>query len=231
MDFSVFLRRLIMPDESQDREPELDFDSISRLIPPSKEGDQDARQQLLSQIQDYVNLMAARHMDQSLRTKAGPSDIVQQSLTQVVQNFDQFRGGTAAEFRGWLKTIVVNEMGKMRRDYHAMKRNVAREVPLSEQPHGAESAKYNLNSPTDPNPTPSSEAMVAEQIENFYQIMDRLPEDYAEVIRLRSIERMSFNEVAEKMDRTHNSVTKLWYRAILKFEELLKKSDNFTSGL
>ena len=102
-----------MPDDSHDHEPELDFDSISRLIPPSKEGDQEARQALLAQIQDYVNLMAARHMDRSLNPKAGPSDIVQQSLTQVVQNFDQFRGQTGAEFRGWLKTIVVNEMGKM----------------------------------------------------------------------------------------------------------------------
>lgn len=217
-----------MPDNSPDQGPNLDFDSISRLIPPSKEGDQDARQQLLSQIQDYVNLMAARHMDKSLQPKAGPSDIVQQSLTQVVQNFDQFRGQTAAEFRGWLKTIVINEMGKMRRNFRAEKRNIARERPMAER-QAEDSVNQTKHSPADKNPTPSSEAIVAEQIESFYEIMGQLPPDYAEVIRLRSIERMSFKEVAESMGRTHDSVTKLWYRAILKFEELLKDNDNFSS--
>ena len=120
-------------------------------------------------------------------------------------------------------------MGKMRRNFRAEKRNIFRERPLAEQRPAGDSAIQPRNSPADPNSTPSSEAVFAEQIDNFYEIMGQLPEDYAEVIRLRSIERMPFKEVAEKMDRSHDSVTKLWYRAILKFEELLKGSDNFTS--
>jgi len=89
-----------MAAQESNQEPNLDFESISILITPSKEGDLEAREQLLLQMQDYVDLMAARHMDKSLQNKVGPSDIVQQTLTQVVENFDQFRGNTAAEFRG-----------------------------------------------------------------------------------------------------------------------------------
>lgn len=220
----------MMSDDPHDPEQRIDLDSISQLIPPSREGDPDARQQLLSQIQDYVNLMAARHMDKSLQRKIGPSDIVQQSLTQVVQNFDQFRGQTAAEFRGWLKAIVINEMGKIRRNFHAKKRDVARERPMIDQPSTAGSENRVRITPADTNPTPASEAIAAEQIEYFYEIMGQLPTDYAEVIRLRSIERLAFKEIGEQMGRSHDSVTKLWYRAILKFEELLKDNDNFTSG-
>ena len=111
-------------------EPNIDLESISVLIPQTKEGNTDARDQLLEQMQDYIDLMAARHMDKTLQQKVGPSDIVQQAMTQVIENFDNFRGATAAEFRGWLKTIVVNEMGKIRRTFRAEKRDVGRERQL-----------------------------------------------------------------------------------------------------
>ena len=110
-------------------------------------------------------------------------------------------------------------MGKMRPNFRAEKGNIARERPILER-HSDESQDRTRNLPADKNQTPSSEAIVVEQIDNFYEIMGKLPTDYAEVIRLRSIARMSFKEVAENMGRTHDSVTKLWYRAILKFEEI-----------
>ena len=210
-----------MSDDTPD--PNIDLESISSLIPKSKEGNEVAREQLLAQIQDYLDLMAARHMDKSLQPKIGRSDIVQQTLTQVIENFDQFRGGTAAEFRGWLKTIVVNEMGKMRRNFRAGKRDIGRELQLE----GQASASGTRPTPADVNPTPSTEAMAAEQIDNFYAILQQLPEDYAQVIRLRSLERLPFKEIADKMQRSHDAITKLWYRAVLKFEEKLKESGDF----
>ncbi|MGI9518770.1 MAG: sigma-70 family RNA polymerase sigma factor [Pirellulaceae bacterium] len=203
----------------------IDLESISVLIPQSREGDVEARNQLLAQIQDYLDLMAQRHMDKSLQQKVGPSDIVQQTLTQVIENFDDFRGTTAAEFRGWLKVIVVNEMAKMRRTYRAGKRDIGREQHLD----GQRSAVKRAITPADNHLTPSSEAIAAEQIENFHDILEQLPHDYAQVIRLRSIQRLPFRDIAEQMDRSHDSVTKLWYRAVLKFEEKLRQLGDFTS--
>ncbi len=213
--------------DSEQPEPDvaLDYDSISVLIPRSRDGDAAAQQELLVQMQEYLNLMANQHMDPALQRKVGPSDVVQQTLTQVIQHFDEFRGGTAAEFRGWLKAIVVNEMHRIRRTYRTGKRNIGREQPLDPPVSGV----TNPYAPADGHPTPSSEAITAEQIANFHQILEQLPDDYADVIRLRSIERLSFREIAESMDRSHDSVTKLWYRAVLKFEELLKASGGFTS--
>jgi RNA polymerase sigma-70 factor (ECF subfamily) len=209
--------------DSFDDSPEVDYESISILIPKSRDGDSAAQSQLFQQIQDYLELMAAKYMDKSLQQKLGPSDIVQQTMTQVIENFDKFRGGTAAEFRGWLKTIVINEMGKLRRNFRTDKRDVGREKRLD----AAVASSGEGFAPTDMNRTPSSEAIAAEQIESFYHVLDQLPEDYAQIIRLRSIEQMPFREIAVAMNRSQDSVTKLWYRAVLKFEEKLRESGDF----
>ncbi len=222
----IFLWSESMNDQPAEPGSGIDLESISLLIPKTRQGDSAAREELLRQIQDYLDLMAARYMDHSLRPKAGASDVVQQTLTQVVEHFDDFQGATAAEFRGWLKTIVINEMRRMQRTFRAGKRDIARERGLQNN----RSSIGDFLSPEDSNPTPSSEAMAAEQIEHFYLILGQLPPDYAEVIRLRSIERLPFQEIAQQMDRSHDSVTKLWYRAVLKFEEMLRDSGEFTSG-
>ena len=114
-------------------------------------------------------------------------------------------------------------MGKMRRALHADKRDVKLERNI-DSPVSAGAVGY---TPQDNNLTPSSEAMAAEQVQNFHHILGQLSDDYAQVIRLRSIDRLPFKQVAEEMNRSHDSVTKLWYRAILKFEELLRQSGEF----
>lgn len=198
-------------------------DSISLLIGPSKDGDPQARAELLVQMQQYLELMAARQMDPALQQKLGPSDVVQQTMTRVIENFDGFRGDTAGEFRAWLKTIVANEVNSYRRAFRTRRRDIALEQSLTP----GNSGQANPDAPRDRGPSPSSEAMTAERIDHFYEILDQLPENYAQVIRYRSLERLSFNEIAEKMDRSYDAVTKLWYRAVLQLESKLKEHGEF----
>ncbi len=197
------------------------YESISLLIQPSKAGDAAAQADLLSQLQGYVHSVAQQHLEPSLRQKAGYSDIMQLTMTQVIQNFDQFKGATGAEFRGWLKTIVVNEINRVRRTFHAAKRDIAKERDLEEKDH----SRYIGQSPVDCNPTPSSEAIAREQVQTFQKILRQLPPDYAAVVQLRSIEQLTFKEIAERTNKSLDSVTKLWYRAVLKLEEKLTEHD------
>ena len=46
------------------------------------------------------------------------------------------------------------------------------------------------------------------------EALDRLSEDYREVIILRHLEGMGFAEVARRMKRSEDSVQKLWVRAL-----------------
>jgi RNA polymerase sigma-70 factor (ECF subfamily) len=54
------------------------------------------------------------------------------------------------------------------------------------------------------------------------EALGRLPEDYREVIVLRHLESLTFREVAQRMNRSENSVQKLWVRALALLRRLLE---------
>ncbi len=180
-----------------------------------------ARVQLLERVHSYFHLMADRQLNPKLRQKIGESDVAQQSVTMVIENFDQFRGQTNQEFQGWLKTILSNEVKKTARHFNLGKRDIGREKSLDYENNDSQK----IPPPRDLSPSPESHAMVEEKIRRFHKLLDRLPSDYAEVIRLRSLERLPLGEVAEKMGRSYDATSKLWYRAIMKLEEQIGQED------
>ncbi len=52
--------------------------------------------------------------------------------------------------------------------------------------------------------------------------LEELPEDYRQVIVLRHVEGLPFAEVAKLMDRSVDSVEKLWVRGLAKLKTLIK---------
>ena len=55
------------------------------------------------------------------------------------------------------------------------------------------------------------------------EAMGRLPEDSRRVIRLRRIEELATEQVAEAMDRSPNSVRILYFRALKLLREEMEK--------
>jgi RNA polymerase sigma-70 factor (ECF subfamily) len=51
--------------------------------------------------------------------------------------------------------------------------------------------------------------------------LEKLPEDYRMAILLRNIQGLSFSEVAAAMNRTVDSVEKLWVRGLAKLKQQL----------
>ena len=67
--------------------------------------------------------------------------------------------------------------------------------------------------------------MEAEQAQALYRVLDRLPDDYRRVIRLRYEEERSFEEIGLLMQRTGNAARLLWLRAIDQVKQELKVTD------
>ena len=76
--------------------------------------------------------------------------------------------------------------------------------------------------PSDPGETPSQLVMQRENEIQLAEAVSRLDEDYQEVILLRNVQRLSFNEVAERMDRSRPAAQMLWLRALKKLKEHLQ---------
>jgi RNA polymerase sigma-70 factor (ECF subfamily) len=192
-----------------------DMTSITKLIRKARDGSESARAKVLRQLQPFVISMAATHNDVWFRNKHGVSDIVQQSFVKVIENFDSFRGSSSAEFRGWLKTLVINEIRQMNRDLTRQRRDVKRERSLEAATSG------NRDNVVMEDPTPASNAILNEQLGLLKRVVDDLDELPKQVVKLRAFEKLSFREIAKRLNRTQEAVTKIWYRTLIRLQKQL----------
>jgi RNA polymerase sigma-70 factor (ECF subfamily) len=191
-----------------------------RWLAAARAGSADALGQALDACRDYLLLIAQQELDPNLRAKGGASDIVQETFLEAQHAFQNFQGKSDEELRAWLRRILLNNLGDFTRRYrHTDMRAVAREVGLngegSSAPLGA-----NLAAETS---TPSAHALEQEEAELLEQAVDRLSEDYRQVILLRYRQELSFEEIGERMNRSPAAVRKLWARAMVRLREEFKK--------
>jgi RNA polymerase sigma-70 factor (ECF subfamily) len=190
------------------------------LLDRARGGDEAARDELFDRCRNYVSLLARVHIESWLQAKVDPSDLVQQTLLEAYRGMGGFKGQSEGEWLAWLKQILKhNATDYIRRYKGAAKRRIQREVPLEAVRHG--SSLFRID-PSDPGETPSQLVMQHENEIQLAEAVSRLDEDYQQVILLRNVQRLSFNEVAERMGRSRPAVQMLWLRALRKLKELLQ---------
>lgn len=205
----------------QDAE-ELDLDAqVEDCIRQAQAGCSHALGQLYDQCQRYLLLIANRELDDQLRAKFGTSDIVQETMLKAQRHFERFAGSSEGELRAWLRIILLNTARDLSRRYQAgSKRDVRREREL----HSILSDDRNAAGAT-PAETPSRVMMASEQAAALVAALDHLPPIYRQVILLRNIERLPFDEIGAKMDRSGEAARKLWVRAVDRLRTLLGASN------
>ena len=67
----------------------------------------------LEQFREYLRLLARLQMKTVIRKKVDPSDIVQQTLLEAYQTWDQFRGNTEAELAGCSEREADNVLAEL----------------------------------------------------------------------------------------------------------------------
>ena len=134
-------------------------------------------------------------------------------MLQAWQNWDQFRGEEEPQRRAWLRQILAFQLAKLARHYAGTeKRDIAREVSIDASLVQSSLRLANLLPAIQS--TPSKQALANEQSLQLAQALEQLPADYRQVILLRSIEDLSHEEVARRMNRSVGAVKMLWMRAL-----------------
>jgi RNA polymerase sigma-70 factor (ECF subfamily) len=193
-------------------------EDVSGLLARARAGDTAARDRLFAHCRDYLGPAARACVEHWLRAKVDASDLVQQTLLEAHRGFDHFRGATEAEWLAWLRCILDHNAADFVRRYRGTgKRQVGREVPLA----GPASSTPGCGEPAAAGETPSAAAVRQEGEQRLTAALAALAQDHREVIQLRNLQRVPFNEVARRMGRSRPAAQMLWMRAIQKLQEVM----------
>lgn len=179
-----------------------------------------ARGELLESYRGYLELLARVEIGRRLQTKLDTADVVQETFLEAHRNFDAFRGGSERELVAWLRSIFSARLSNLVRHYlkvqgRDVRREQALEINLQESSRLLDRGLFAQGG------TPSQEIARREQGVLLADALAALPADYREVIVLRHFEELSFPEVARRMERSVDSVQKVWVRALARLRQFL----------
>jgi len=131
---------------------------------------------------------------QLLRDREDAAEVAQDAFVSIYRNIGDFRG--ECEFTTWLHQIVVN----LARNKHRWWRRRGREASVSlDNPVTTADGEMPLQvaATTD---TPDVQTVKAEFVELLSRRMDELPRKLREVLVLRNVENMSYEQIAVALD-------------------------------
>jgi RNA polymerase sigma-70 factor (ECF subfamily) len=198
------------------------------LISDARRGDTSSIGVLLQQYRNYLLVLATTQIETRLQPRVSPSDVVQETMLRAHKNFAQFRGSSEAELLGWLRQILVNNLAKfVEQHVLAARRDVRREVSIERLGAALEQSTIQLAALLPA--AGKSPSMAVQQREEAVLLADRLaqlPKSYREVLVLRNLQSLPFEEVAERIDRSVGATRMLWLRAIEKLRAVYVKEEH-----
>jgi len=191
-----------------------------QMLRAARAGRPDALGKLLEYYRPYLRLLAKLQVATRLKKELDASDVVQETFLDAARDFPQFRGLSEPEFLAWLKRLLAaNVADAHRRFLGTKKRNVLQESQVLELLDQS-SAMLDQRMITRA-ASPSSSAERREEVVRLAAALERLRPAYHDVILLHHFQGMGFQQVAEQLGRSLDSVKNLWLRALVALKRQL----------
>jgi len=184
-----------------------------RLVALAKAGDNSALDLLCKVYGERVRRIVRLRMDREIRPKLDSMDVVQDALFSALKGIKGFVYKNEGDFLQWLSTIAQNQLRDNRDKFHADKRDIRKEVRLDKNAsatgHGPGRISYAIETTT-----PSVILSRKEELDNLEKAMDKLKPEYREIIILAKIDRLSYKEIGQRLNKSADAVGHLLLRAM-----------------
>jgi RNA polymerase sigma-70 factor (ECF subfamily) len=195
-------------------------DKLELLLADARRGDNAAMGELLSRYRKYLIFLARSQLHHHLQAKADPSDVAQEVCLAAHDGISDFQGSSPEEFAAWLRGILSNVIAtQVRRYLGTQKRDPRLEQALDRRL--ADASGFLLSGLAGDVTSPSQHFAKNEAFLQLAEALEELPDDYRQVIVLRHVDSLPFADVARLMERSVDSVEKLWVRALAKLRAKL----------
>ena len=193
---------------------------ITRCIRFAREGQPEALNELLEAHRNYLRVLAASCLHREMQGKVDASDVVQETLLKVHENFRYFRGTTELEWMAWLRKILVNHLSDYQKGLRRERRSVTREQSLESLVDRSSAMLCNLG--PSPGPSPSQDAQRRETAALVADAIAELEPEDRDVVILRNLHELDWKTVGERTGRSPDAARMLWARAMQRVGGLLK---------
>lgn len=212
---------------SNDLSTGVDRSSTTALVIASKQGDNEALGTLLIRYRGFLLMLTHRYLSDQLRRRVDPADVVQVTFLEAKRDLPSFRGSTPAEFAGWLRGMLKNNVASAL-SHHVMtqKRSTKKEVHAASLGGDSGSASNWIAQLPGGITSPSGVAVREEAVLAMMNALHQLPETQAEAIRLRYMEGLPLKEIVERMGKSDTAVAGLLKRGLQKLRTLLDTGSN-----
>jgi len=156
-------------------------------------------------------------MDNDLRLRVDPSDIIQETSMAVCRRIGEFLVQPPSSFRVWLRSQALERMVDARRHHFAMKRTVKREDRMADESSLSIAQRLLAG--------PSQILRKKEQAEQVRNIISKMPETDREILLLRYTEELTNQQAAEVLGIEPAAARKRLGRAMRRLVEMLDEND------
>ena len=161
-----------------------------------------------------------RNLGPALRTRVEPEDIVQEVATSALASLGQFQVEGRDPFRLLCQIAEQRIIDLHRHHVGAQKRSTAREVSMNAPTQGTDGFGFvdmlvaSITSP--------SQAFSRNQKEfRLQQALAELSEEQREVLRLRYVELLPSQKIAELVGKSHGAIRVMLSRAVAHLQEIM----------
>lgn len=186
------------PPRHETRVDERELD-LERHLAPARAGDSTAIDALLRALQPIVRDIVRRRMGSRPRRWAESGDLVQEVLVEIVDDLPSLPEVDA------VPVLIARVHRRTEWRIRDLVRRHRRDATESATPEHDR----------DPAMAPATQGDVtrADQVHYLRRLIDMLPKKYAEVVRLRTLEGLSYDQIAERLGLPPDTVRKRYSRA------------------
>jgi len=193
-----------------------------RLVEQVATGDDRAWTELIARHRDRLKQMVAVRMDQRLRGRVDPSDVIQETCLVASKQISNYAANPSLPFFLWLRWIAGQRLiDQHRRHLGTQIRGVSREAPLYHGIFPEATSEVLAAQLMDRLCTPSQEAIRVEQTVALQEAFNTLDPIDREILALRHFEQLSNGEAAAVLGVDKSAASKRYGRALRRLKDVL----------
>ena len=194
----------------------------SQLLGFAASGDQSAAEQLLVRHEPRLRQMINLRLDDRLRARLDPSDVVQETLLEAHRRLPEYLKRRSVGFYPWLRNLAWQRLIDLHRHHvRSNMRSVRREnLNQAANDHSVRYLADKLQS------SPSQHMLHEEVQQRVQDALQQLSEADRELLLLRHAEDLSVKEVADVLNVPQGTVKSRHFRALERLQRFLEEAGN-----